>query len=54
MSDLIARLIGVVFNVMLALTILDIVNPPKWIRVIMAVILLLVTGIRAITADDEF
>ena len=53
MSNLVAKLIGIVLNVMLALTIMDIVNPPKWIRVTMAVILLLVTGIRAITADDD-
>ena len=53
MTKLLGKLIGIAINVTLALTIMDIVNPPKWIRVIMAVILLLVTGIRAITADDD-
>ena len=53
MRNLVAKLIGIAFNVIMALTIMDIINPLKWIRVTMAVILLLVTGIRAITADDD-
>lgn len=50
MAKAIGRLIGIAWNIVVALTLVEVINPSKGMRIGMAVTLLVLTGASAISA----